>query len=335
VFALPVEQMAYYVNRTGTLLEYDPELRRILELVQHTDWMSGIQFYLQESVALAPEPGHFIAVDSPWAITAVEQTQFWKEVDLPADVRAVISVDISAWDRPGKFVNKEAFNCTDEEIAREVWEELKLLSSRGNQPVVLRDEMLRGGTKLQKDRNYRIDESLVDLADRKKQAAFERARSVLLSREQPANVLGEGSDAVLPHIWGPRLRFNAEPLLINRVGTDRLRPEARTGIQNMFLAADYVRTETDLACMEGANEAARRAVNALLDADLSKKKRCDLFSFEESTFGVDRLADLLPEANVPVAFRDAARATTRTAGELFGAATRAFGRFLNNGEPRK
>ena len=46
----------------------------------------------------------------------------------------------------------------------------------------------------------------------------------------------------------------------------RLRPEAATAIPNLFLASDYVRTHTDLATMEGANEAARRAVNAILDA---------------------------------------------------------------------
>ena len=35
----------------------------------------------------------------------------------------------------------------------------------------------------------------------------------------------------------------------------------------MFLAADYVRTNTDLTTMEGANEAARRAVNCIIDAE--------------------------------------------------------------------
>ena len=37
-----------------------------------------------------------------------------------------------------------------------------------------------------------------------------------------------------------------------------------TVLRNMFLAADYVRTDTNLACMEGANEAARLAVNEIL-----------------------------------------------------------------------
>ena len=45
-----------------------------------------------------------------------------------------------------------------------------------------------------------------------------------------------------------------------------LRPEATTATPNLFFASDYVRTHTDLATMERANEAARRAVNGMLDA---------------------------------------------------------------------
>ena len=59
---------------------------------------------------------------------------------------------------------------------------------------------------------------------------------------------------------------NEEPLLVNLVDTWKLRPEAVTKIPNLFLASDYVRTYTDLATMEAANEAARRAVNGILDA---------------------------------------------------------------------
>ena len=59
---------------------------------------------------------------------------------------------------------------------------------------------------------------------------------------------------------------NHEPLLINTAGSWRYRPEAVTRIPNLFLAADYVRTNTDIATMEAANEAARRAVNGILAA---------------------------------------------------------------------
>ncbi len=74
---------------------------------------------------------------------------------------------------------------------------------------------------------------------------------------------------------------NAEPLLVNLINTWALRPEARTGIANLFLASDYVRTHTDLATMEGANEAARRAVNGLLDAAGFSGPRCAVWPLRQ------------------------------------------------------
>ena len=64
----------------------------------------------------------------------------------------------------------------------------------------------------------------------------------------------------------PTEATNLEPLLVNTNGSWADRPDAATRIPNLFLAADFVRTHTDLATMEGANEAARRAVNGILDA---------------------------------------------------------------------
>jgi len=88
---------------------------------------------------------------------------------------------------------------------------------------------------------------------------------------------------------------NTEPLLVNLVDTWALRPEATTAIPNLFLASDYVRTYTDLATMEGANEAARRAVNGILDAVKFDGARCDLWPLHE------------PEILAPWRLHDAAR----------------------------
>jgi uncharacterized protein with NAD-binding domain and iron-sulfur cluster len=74
---------------------------------------------------------------------------------------------------------------------------------------------------------------------------------------------------------------NAEPLLVNTKGSWADRPDAALRIPNLVLAADYVRTHTDLATMEGANEAARRAVNAILDAVGSSAPRCDVWRLRE------------------------------------------------------
>ncbi len=72
-----------------------------------------------------------------------------------------------------------------------------------------------------------------------------------------------------------------EPLLVNAVRTWAHRPDAFTNIPNFFLASDYVRTFTDLATMEGANEAARRAVNAILSISGTKAKYCQLWNLHE------------------------------------------------------
>jgi uncharacterized protein with NAD-binding domain and iron-sulfur cluster len=79
------------------------------------------------------------------------------------------------------------------------------------------------------------------------------------------------------HYPNPHETVNLEPLLVNKVNTWYLRPNAYTAIPNLFLASDYVRTNTDLATMEGANEAARRAVNAILEAAGSKEEPCRIW----------------------------------------------------------
>jgi len=79
----------------------------------------------------------------------------------------------------------------------------------------------------------------------------------------------------------PSATTNAEPLLINPAGSLQYRPEASTEIPNLLLASDYVRTYTDLATMEGANEAARRAVNAIIDASGSSATKAQIWPFQE------------------------------------------------------
>jgi uncharacterized protein with NAD-binding domain and iron-sulfur cluster len=90
----------------------------------------------------------------------------------------------------------------------------------------------------------------------------------------------------------PSETANAEPLLINTAGSWADRPDAVTRVPNLFLASDFVRTHTDLATMEGANEAARRAVNGILDATHSTARRCDVWRLTEpAIFGPARVVD--------------------------------------------
>lgn len=84
-----------------------------------------------------------------------------------------------------------------------------------------------------------------------------------------------------PNQSGGFLTRNEEPLLVNQVNTWSLRPEVHSLIPNLFLASDYVRTNTDLATMEGANEAARRAVNCILRASGHRGKYCKIWRLHE------------------------------------------------------
>lgn len=295
MLALPLEQVAYHVNRTTMLPFLAPETRNIVRLSRHMDWMAGIQFYL--GAPLDVSPGHIIGVDSTWALTAIEQTQFWKDISLPDTTCSILSVDISAWDKKGRITRKEAYNCNNEEIAREVWGELKEMLNKGSRADVLRDDMLVGG-ELTAGVSFHLDDSIVDLRDPKKQAFYERARGLkfntldLVAKDEGEASTNAAQSMDQSYMWGPHRRFNTEPLLVNRPGSHALRPEASTSIPNLFLAGDYIRTETDLACMEGANEAARRAVNGILDAAASLEPRCQIWPFSPSRQAAESLTSV-------------------------------------------
>ena len=93
----------------------------------------------------------------------------------------------------------------------------------------------------------------------------------------------------------PTQAANLEPLLINTAGSWSDRPDAATErIDNLFLASDYVRTNTDLATMEGANEAARLAVNAILERSGSSAEPCQVWKLcEPPLFAPFRALDKL------------------------------------------
>ncbi|MEV8531936.1 FAD-dependent oxidoreductase [Streptomyces sp. NPDC051211] len=140
VSALPVE----HARRTwgAALRAADPMLGRCDKL--QTDWMTGIQFYLTERAPLVH--GHLNCIDSPWSLTAIQQAEHWPARDFPADYgdgAAVdcLSVDISEWDKPGILYGKTAKQCTRDEVAREVWAQLKAsLNDSGR--TLLRDSTL-------------------------------------------------------------------------------------------------------------------------------------------------------------------------------------------------
>ena len=94
VSAMPVEQLVPLLNRP--LVSADPTLARLGRL--ETDWMNGIQYFLNRRPGLAVK-GHVAFLESPWALTSIDQGLFWKR-DIAKQygngkVTDIYSVDIS------------------------------------------------------------------------------------------------------------------------------------------------------------------------------------------------------------------------------------------------
>jgi geranylgeranyl pyrophosphate synthase/uncharacterized protein with NAD-binding domain and iron-sulfur cluster len=235
VCALPIERAAPLI--TPEMIAADPSLGSLQALSANVEWMNGVQFYLFRDVPMLH--GHVIHIDSQWALTSISQIQFWRPEMLKryigdVEFNGILSVDVSDWDAVG-FNGRIGEECTPDEIAAEVWEQVKR-SVNSASAEVLEDDNLSG---------WFLDPGIT------------------------ADPAREG-----------RL-LNLEPLLVNYVDTWSLRPEAVTAIPNFFLAADYVRTHTDLATMEAANEAGRRAVNGILDAERYPGARCAIWPLQE------------------------------------------------------
>ena len=228
VCALPVERARRLWS--AALAGADPRLARTRAL--RTGWMNGIMFYLREPTPIVR--GGVIHLDSPWALSAVSQAQFWPDRDFTRDygdgqVRDDLSVDVSDWTTPGIVYGKPARECTVDQVAREVWEQMRRHFAYAGAPD-LSDGLLH---------SWFLDPGI-------------RRR-------------------------GRRVAGSDDPLFLNTVGSWDDRPEAATAIPNLLLASDYVRVDFDITTMEGANEAARRAVNALLERSGSSAPPCAVF----------------------------------------------------------
>lgn len=122
----------------------------------------------------------------------------------------------------------------------------------------------------------------------KQQIYDEVVAQVTLSLNHSGNLVLDPS-WIVDWFLDPSLEFgptggptNQEALLINTAGSWKYRPKATTQIPNMYLASDYVQSNVDLATMEGANEAARDATNAILDRSLRVfTPRCQRWQLKE------------------------------------------------------
>jgi uncharacterized protein with NAD-binding domain and iron-sulfur cluster len=200
-------------------------------------------------------PGHVIYIDSEWSLTSISQAQFWSE-----PVERFGAGDV------GGVLSVDVSDWT----------------TPG--PVT-------GKAAMDCSREEIFTEVWAQL-----QAHLNSQGSPVL---EDSNLVGWflDTDVRFPEVRQEhevRRDVNLEPLLVNTAGSWAWRPDAVTRVENLFLASDYVRTYTDLATMEGANEAARRAVNGVLDRSGSDRPRCQIWPLQEpQLFAPARLLDEL------------------------------------------
>ncbi|MDH3728498.1 MAG: FAD-dependent oxidoreductase, partial [Myxococcales bacterium] len=169
--------------------------------------------------------GHVIYSDSPWALTSISQAQFWRDGE----------VSFAEKYGGGDIRGVLSVDISD-------WETVAPRLGRAAKDCT-REEVL--------DETFR---QIMDGLNRRGNEVI--GWDDVACRHLDNNVKFGGPEN--------RATSNDTPLFVHEPGTYQYRPTAQTEIGNLSLASDYVATHTNLATMEGANEAARRAVKSIL-----------------------------------------------------------------------
>jgi uncharacterized protein with NAD-binding domain and iron-sulfur cluster len=278
IAAVPVEAMVKILERTAAaapeIFEWSPSLK-LLEQIK-VNWMAGIMFYVKQDAPVFP--GHVVYLNSPWALTSISQNQFWlKKVDEYGDARCagILSVIISDWFKGDEHIPEADDAKTPGEVAEHTLKQLRAHFAK-IKDIDVSDRNIAG---------YFIDPAIVfqkSLRGVMPVREFLDYAAQSAPHETPAyKAMADKKPQSTRDLWAKAIEGNKEPLFINTVNSWAIRPTSTTGIGNLFLASDYVKTNTDLATMEGANEAARRAVNGILKAAGSDSRPCRIFQFDE------------------------------------------------------
>ena len=230
---------------TPDMLAADPTLQGIETIKGCVQWMNGIQYYLKTDVPVVH--GHVMYADSAWALTSVSQAQFWQGTDFTQLGDGTVRGILSV--------------------------DISDWNTAGSAKV-------NGKTAMQCTHEQIAIETWAQITGELNQPG---QPPVLNADDMPRWFIDPDIVPVLDPA-NPDKERDSEPLLVNYINTWASRPNAHTRIPNLFLASDYVRTNTNLATMEGANEAARRAVNSIIDASGSNARLCEVWNLHEPDF---------------------------------------------------
>jgi 15-cis-phytoene desaturase len=227
ILALPLDIVQALLQNDPDGIKTDAGLGLIDQL--QTRWMNGVLFYLNREVD--PPKGHVLYVGSRWAVTSIQPLQYWSTGSAsPVQNDARVKGILSA------IISEwEASGETTSAEAKDAPSVAAIVTEVWHELASRREPLLWLWGQAGLHDSDRIDD-LTWLDD---------------------SISGVGTAAIK----------NAQPLLVNVVNSHQYRPQAQTAIPNLLLASDYVMTYTDLATMEGANEAGRRAVRSIMEQD--------------------------------------------------------------------
>jgi outer membrane protein OmpA-like peptidoglycan-associated protein len=260
VVALPIEAIRKLVDQEKGLHGEDFTAIRKMDLGEVTEakpqgalqHLSGIQYYFRSELKLLP--GHVIYADSDWGLSSIFQTQFWKTRRGWWDgYRGLLTVGIGNWYKPSRRTGKSAWETSRDEIAVEVWEQIKD-SLSGIDPTTVPEPIL-----------YHLDDN------------------ILFKPQGPP--CGNKTRILINHPG----TFQDRPGKLARPSHSPDEPLYQVHYGRLVLAGTYMKTYFRLTTMEAANESARHAVNAILREDSEKDggfrgDRCSIADPEDHEF---------------------------------------------------
>jgi len=223
--------------------------------------LSGIQYYFDQDLRFWR--GHTQYLDSEWGLTSICQPQFWSKVRNASDgYRSILSVDIGAFDR--KYKPKDggkavmAWECSPEEIAQYAWEQIvehhltafvKQYGEKAQIPVPIA---------------FSIDSQLTFRKHGR------QAHEGIVENKSPFLVNKTGA-------------YEGRPGILNdQEGQSKAISRYDVIADDYVMCGTFMKTFTRLTSMEGANESARHAVNALLQKLEVPGDRCEIWDPEDN-----------------------------------------------------
>jgi hypothetical protein len=214
--------------------------------------LSGVQYFFTSEFKLVD--GYVYFADAEWALSSINPQQFWtRRPSLERDgYVSVLSIDIGNWNVPSTHPplgGRTAWQCTEQEVAEEVWRQVTTSLLRSTRDLVLPQPVW-----------YNVDRNII-YRDTPPGPAVRN----LTPYQIP--IVADWKNRPVGSPWDPtpQLPGNAE----------RLPPEpgvwqAEHGgyvvhWDRLVFAGTYMRTFTRMTTMESANESARHAVNAIID----------------------------------------------------------------------